>query len=412
MKIAVIGLGYVGLPLALSLGKKFEVVGFDIDQERIENLQSGFDANSEFSKQEIYDSVKIKFSYDISDISDCDTYIICVPTDIDSNQKPDLFPLKSATAMVAKILTDGDLVVYESTVWPGCLREICVPILERYGKKLNENFLLGYSPERINPGDKYHTLETITKVISGSNPEAIDKMMQLYGSIITAGLHIAPSIEVAEAAKCIENAQRDINIAFINEVKMLFDKIGINTYEVLKAASTKWNFLDFRPGLVGGHCIGVDPYYLAHKAQMVGFDPAIILSGRTTNDGMAFYYAKKILKICKENKINKIAILGVTFKPNVTDIRNSKVFDIIEFLDREIEISIYDPLLATRDYEALPKKYAKMGIPLYQDLTDDIGAVVLAVNHDEFVGYKVKIGCKIIDMCNVFKEDCKDIFSI
>lgn len=412
MKIAVIGLGYVGLPLALSLGKKFDVIGFDIDYERIENLQRGFDTNAEFSKPEIYESVKIKFSCDIIDISDCDTYIICVPTDIDSNQKPDLFPLKSATAMVAKLLTDGDLVIYESTVWPGCLREICVPILERYGKKLNENFMLGYSPERINPGDKYHTLETITKVIAGSNPEAIDKMMQLYGAIITAGLHVAPSIEVAEAAKCIENAQRDINIAFINEIKMLFDKIGIDTHEVLKAANTKWNFLDFKPGMVGGHCIGVDPYYLAHKAQMVGFDPAIILSGRETNDGMAIYYAKKILKICEENNINKIAILGVTFKPNVTDIRNSKVFDMIDLLDFQLDVTIYDPLLAKRDYEALPKKYAKMSIPLYQDLSDDVGAVVLAVNHDELTNYKVRIGCKVIDMCNVVKADNKDIFSI
>ena len=350
-KIAIIGLGYVGLPLAHAFSEKYEVIGFDIAQWRIDELNSGVDRTLELNEAQVKESLAhgIKFTKDLEDISDCNVYIVTVPTPIDKHKKPDLTPLIKASESIGKVLKKDDIVIYESTVYPGATEEECVPVLEKFsGMKFNEDFFCGYSPERINPGDKEHTVTKILKVTAGSTPEIGIKVDDLYASIITAGTHLAPSIKVAEAAKVIENSQRDINIAFVNELAIIFNKLGIDTEAVLEAAGTKWNFLPFRPGLVGGHCIGVDPYYLTHKAQEVGYNPEIILAGRRLNDNMGMYVANQVLKLLiqKEHKIAgaKVLVLGITFKENCPDIRNSRVIDVIQELQEfGTNVEVYDP---------------------------------------------------------------------
>lgn len=348
-KVGIIGLGYVGLPLAVEFGKVIPTVGFDINQSRIDELMNNFDRTREVDEEELKDRKHLMFSSSLEDLKDCNFYIITVPTPIDQHNRPDLTPLFKASETVGRVLSKGDIVIYESTVYPGCTEYDCVPILEKVsGLKFNEDFSCGYSPERINPGDKTHTVTKIKKVTSGSNPEAAKKVNDLYLSIITAGTHLAESIMVAEAAKVIENSQRDINIAFVNELSMIFNRMGINTQSVLTAAATKWNFLPFKPGLVGGHCIGVDPYYLTHKAQEIGYHPEIILAGRRLNDSMGSYIANQTIKLMikKGHKVEgaKVLVLGLTFKENCPDIRNSKVIDIIYELEEfGIQVDVYDP---------------------------------------------------------------------
>ena len=397
MKIAVIGLGYVGLPLAVALGRNFHVVGYDMNAERVKKLASGIDENGELQSDYINSAGGLSFTALKTDLRDCTVYIICVPTPVYSNKSPDLMPIRNATADVAIHLKKGDLVIYESTVWPGCTEEICQPILERIsGLTCNQDFSIGYSPERINPGDQEHTLETITKIISASNEEALQIMQTLYGAVCRAGLHTAPNIKTAEAAKCIENIQRDINIAFMNELKKLFDLMDIDTEEVLAAAGTKWNFLKFRPGLVGGHCIGVDPYYLAHKAKQIGFDAKIILTGRSINDSMAEYYANWIAWAVPADQT--IAILGVTFKENVADIRNSKVFEVAARLKNHgREVVLIDPLANPKDVE---KHYGEKLFPA-KDFAS-YGAVVVAVRHDIFRRLDFSRAPKLFDLCGFF----------
>lgn len=348
-KVGIIGLGYVGLPLAIEFGKVIPTVGFDINQSRIDELVNNFDRTREIEEDELKNRKHLIFSSLLEYLKDCNFYIITVPTPIDQHNRPDLTPLFKASETVGRVLSKGDIVIYESTVYPGCTEYDCVPILEKVsGLKFNEDFSCGYSPERINPGDKTHTVTKIKKVTSGSNPEAAKKVNDLYLSIITAGTHLAESIMVAEAAKVIENSQRDINIAFVNELSMIFNRMGINTQSVLAAAATKWNFLPFKPGLVGGHCIGVDPYYLTHKAQEIGYHPEIILAGRRLNDSMGSYIANQTIKLMikKGHKVEgaKVLVLGITFKENCPDIRNSKVIDIIsELLEFGIQVDVYDP---------------------------------------------------------------------
>ncbi|TAE01696.1 MAG: nucleotide sugar dehydrogenase, partial [Bacteroidetes bacterium] len=348
-KIAVIGLGYVGLPLAVEFGKKYEVIGFDIKEKRIKELSQGIDLTLEVSESELKNIKNLRFSSDIEDLRKANIFIITVPTPIDQYKKPDLFPLISASTLVGKVLKKNDIVIYESTVYPGCTEEDCVPVLEKYsGLKFNKDFFCGYSPERINPGDKEHTLPKIKKVVSGSTPEIAQKVNELYSSIITAGTHLVSSIKVAEASKIIENSQRDLNIAFVNELALIFDKMNIDTTEVLIAAGTKWNFLPFRPGLVGGHCIGVDPYYLTHKAESLGYLPQVILAGRRINDNMGIYVAQKVIKLMIQKSHNikesKILVLGMTFKENCPDIRNSRVIDVIkELQDFGAKVEVFDP---------------------------------------------------------------------
>ena len=388
-KIAVIGLGYVGLPLAHAFSSQYKVVGFDIAQWRIDELRSGVDRTLELSDKQVKEAISngMEFTNNLDDIKDCNIYIVTVPTPIDKHKKPDLTPLLKASESIGKVLKKGDIVIYESTVYPGATEEDCVPILEKIsGLKFNQDFFCGYSPERINPGDKEHTVTKILKVTSGSTPEIADIVDKLYASVITAGTHKAPSIKVAEAAKVIENTQRDLNIAFVNELAVIFNKMGIDTNAVLEAAGTKWNFLPFKPGLVGGHCIGVDPYYLTHKAQEIGYNPEIILAGRRLNDNMGIFVANQVVKLMikKGQKIEgaKALVLGITFKENCPDIRNSRVIDVInELKDFGIDIDVYDPWA---DPQEVKREY---GIDLIQDLTFDIqnyNAVVLAVAHDEF----------------------------
>ena len=348
-KIAIIGLGYVGLPLAVEFGKKFPVIGFDINQSRIDELSKGYDRTQEVETDNLQSSTLLSFSANINDLVDCNVFIVTVPTPIDRFKKPDLIPLIAASKTVGKVLRKGDVVIYESTVYPGCTEEDCVPILEKEsGLVFNQDFFCGYSPERINPGDKVNTLTKIKKVTSGSTPEIAQFVDSLYGSIITAGTYLATSIKVAEASKAIENAQRDVNISFVNELALIFDKMGIDTTEVLEAAGTKWNFLKFKPGLVGGHCIGVDPYYLLHKSESLGYYPQVILSGRRVNDNMGIFVANKLVKLLikKGHKIDgcKVLILGVTFKENCPDIRNSRVIDVYnELKEFGIDVDVYDP---------------------------------------------------------------------
>lgn len=394
-KICIIGLGYVGLPLAHAFSFKYKVVGFDIYEKRIEELQNSYDRTLELNEEQLKDAIKnnMTFTCKMEDIKDCNIYIITVPTPIDKYKRPDLTPLIKASETVGKVLNKNDIVIYESTVYPGATEEECVPILEKFsGMKFNEDFFCGYSPERINPGDKTHTVTKILKVTSGSTPKIGEKVNALYASIITAGTHLASSIKVAEAAKVIENSQRDINIAFVNELSMIFNRLGIDTHEVLKAAGTKWNFLPFKPGLVGGHCIGVDPYYLTHKAQAVGYNPEIILAGRRLNDNMGIYVANQVIKLMikKNHPINnsKVLVLGITFKENCPDIRNSKVIDVIhELQDFGCHVDVTD-YWAKED--EVKKEYGLNLLP-YETLSfESYDAIVLAVAHDRYKTFTSK----------------------
>jgi UDP-N-acetyl-D-galactosamine dehydrogenase len=385
-KIAIIGLGYVGLPLAVEFGKKYNVLGFDINTNRIEELSKGIDRTLESNEEEIKAAKYLTFSSTVDDLKNCQIYIVTVPTPIDQFKAPDLTPLLKASAMLGKVIKKGDIVIYESTVYPGCTEEDCVPVLEKEsGLKFNVDFYCGYSPERINPGDKVNTLTKIKKVTSGSTAEVADSVDALYSSIITAGTFKASSIKVAEASKAIENAQRDINISFVNELALIFDRIGIDTQDVLDAASTKWNFLKYKPGLVGGHCIGVDPYYLAHKAESLGYHPQVILSGRRVNDNMGMFVANKVLKLMIQKghliKGSNALILGITFKENCPDVRNTKVVDIYNELNQfGLNVDIYDPWA---DVEEVKHEY---NVDILNKLTDKkYEAVIVAVAHNEFL---------------------------
>ncbi|MCX7087144.1 MAG: Vi polysaccharide biosynthesis UDP-N-acetylglucosamine C-6 dehydrogenase TviB [Methylococcales bacterium] len=388
IKICIVGLGYVGLPLAVEFGQKYPTLGFDITQQRIDELTLGHDKTLEIENDyllEVINNHSLSFTAAIADAKACNIYIVTVPTPIDEYKRPDLTPLIKASESIGSVLSKGDIVIYESTVYPGATEDDCVPILEKIsGLKFNQDFFCGYSPERINPGDKEHTVTKILKVTSGSTPDIAKRVDDLYKSIIVAGTHLAPSIKVAEAAKVIENSQRDINIAFVNELAIIFNKLGIDTEAVLEAAGTKWNFLPFRPGLVGGHCIGVDPYYLTHKAQSVGYNPEIILAGRRLNDAMGLYVANQVIKLMikKGQKIEggKILVLGITFKENCPDIRNSRVIDVVrELQDFGADIDIYDPWVDKADvkHEYNLDLIDAVNLEAYQ-------AVILAVAHKEF----------------------------
>lgn len=394
MKIAIVGLGYVGLPLARLFATKYSVVGFDINQSRVDELNSGIDStleidqallNSVLLKKPTHDAVGLLCSTSIEDIKNCNHYIITVPTPVDKNNRPDLTPLYKSSETVGKVLKKGDIVIYESTVYPGVTEDECVPVLEKLsGLKFNVDFFAGYSPERINPGDKQHTVEKILKVTAGSTPEIGVKVNELYKSVITAGTHLAPTIKVAEAAKVIENSQRDINIAFVNELSKIFNILGIDTHDVLEAAGTKWNFLPFKPGLVGGHCIGVDPYYLAQKAQEMGYHPEIILAGRRLNDSMGEYVASQVVKLMIKKGVvvngAKLLMLGITFKENCPDVRNTKIVDVISSLaDYGIQVSIYDPWANPAEVKHEYKLLTSETIP-----NDKFDAIVLGVAHDKF----------------------------
>ena len=385
LKVAIIGLGYVGLPLAVEFGKNREVIGFDINVERIDQLKESHDYTLEVSKDDIQNAKYLKFTNDVNKIIECNCFIVTVPTPIDKNKKPDLLPISNATQMISKILKKNDLVIYESTFFPGATEEFCVPILEaNSGLKFNRDFFCGYSPERINPGDKEHRLVNITKVTSGSTEDIANLVDSLYQEIIIAGTHKAESIRVAEAAKVIENTQRDLNIALVNELAVIFNQMNIDTEAVLKAAESKWNFLPFKPGLVGGHCIGVDPYYLTHKAQSIGYEPEVILAGRRLNDSMGKYAADRLINLMHQRQIDidnsKILIMGLSFKENCPDLRNSKVVDIInELRSKNVELDIHDPWV---DIEEARKLF---GLKLLDDLEiNSYDAVLLAVAHDQY----------------------------
>lgn len=390
-KIGVIGLGYVGLPLAVEFGKHQAVIGFDVNIQRIADLNNGLDKTLEVTSEELTKAKSLIFSCDSALLNECTTFIVTVPTPIDSANRPDLTPLIRASETVGKALKAGAVVIYESTVFPGCTEEVCVPILEKFsGLKYNRDFYCGYSPERINPGDKVNTLTTIKKITSGSTPQAAEAVDNLYKSIISAGTHKASSIKVAEAAKVIENTQRDLNIALINELSVLFDRLDIDTLEVLEAAGSKWNFLPFRPGMVGGHCIGVDPYYLTHKAEEVGYHPQIILAGRRMNDNMARYVARNTIKLMLRNGIDvarsKVAVLGITFKENCPDIRNSKVIDLIKELQAwGVEVVVADPYA---DLKEVKNEYDVNLLSL--NSVGKVDAVVVAVGHDEYRTMKLE----------------------
>jgi UDP-N-acetyl-D-galactosamine dehydrogenase len=383
-----VGLGYVGLPLALALSREFRVVGFDINAARVAELNRGEDHTLEAEPEELAAALArgLRFSAESSSLNEANVYIVTVPTPIDQFKAPDLKPLLAASATIGGALKSGDVVIYESTTYPGCTEEDCVPVLERTsGLKFNSDFYCGYSPERINPGDKVNTLETIKKVTSGSTPEAAEFVDGIYRRIVKAGTHLAPSIKVAEASKAIENAQRDVNISFVNELALIFDRLGIDTRDVLEAAGTKWNFLKYSPGLVGGHCIGVDPYYLAHKAQSVGYHPQVILSGRRVNDSMGMFVANKVVKLMIGNGLavhgSKALVLGVTFKENCPDIRNTRVVDIVSELQQfGIEVDVYDPWADTHEVRE------EYGISLAESPGTGYHAVILAVAHEQFAG--------------------------
>ncbi|WP_180011071.1 Vi polysaccharide biosynthesis UDP-N-acetylglucosamine C-6 dehydrogenase TviB [Acinetobacter sp. YH16055] len=385
LKIAIIGLGYVGLPLAVEFGKKVPVVGFDIHQKRIDELRSGRDHTLEVSPEELAQSAQLRYSANLEDLKDCNFFIVTVPTPIDEYKQPDLTPLVKASESIAKVLKKGDVVVYESTVYPGATEEVCIPVLEKNsGLIFNQDFYAGYSPERINPGDKLHRVTNILKITSGSTPEVADYVDEVYNLIIEAGTHKAASIKVAEAAKVIENTQRDVNIALINELALIFNKMGIDTEAVLQAAGTKWNFLPFRPGLVGGHCIGVDPYYLTHKAQAIGYNPEIILAGRRLNDGMGAYVVTQLVKAMLKKRIQvedaKVLILGLSFKENCPDIRNTRIIDIVkELQEYHVNVDVYDPWVdaaeAVHEYGIQPVQMPAQG---------EYDAVILAVAHEQF----------------------------
>ncbi len=384
-KIAVIGLGYVGLPLALAFAKKYVVVGYDINDQRVADLNKGIDSTDEADASELLNNHNLQITSDPKHIADSNIYIVTVPTPIDKYKSPDLGPLLSASQLVGSVLKKDDIVIYESTVYPGCTEEDCVPVLEKYsGQTFNKDFYCGYSPERINPGDKINTLTTIKKITSGSTPDIANVVNDLYASIIEAGTYKAPNIKVAEAAKAIENAQRDVNISFVNELALIFDKIGIDTSDVLAAASTKWNFLPFKPGLVGGHCIGVDPYYLAHKAKSLGYHPQVILSGRQVNDNMGSFIANKLVKlmIAKGNAIkgSSVLIMGLTFKENCPDVRNTKVIDIVRELNEYgMLVDIYDPIADATQIPELEKDC------MINTISKKYDGIVVAVAHNVFL---------------------------
>lgn len=403
-KIAVIGLGYVGLPLAVEFGKMFDTVGFDINKPRVDELKSGIDSTLEVDANELKSASRLSYATELDGVADCNYYIVTVPTPIDEYKRPDLSPLISASHSVGKVLKKNDIVIYESTVYPGATEEDCVPVLEQEsGLTFNKDFFVGYSPERINPGDKEHRVTTIKKVTAGSTPETAKKVDDLYKSIITAGTHLASSIKVAEAAKVIENTQRDLNIALVNELALIFNKLGIDTLEVLEAAGTKWNFLPFRPGLVGGHCIGVDPYYLTHKAQEIGYNPQVILAGRRINDSMGGYVVGRTVKLMTQKRVHvvdsNILVMGLAFKENCPDLRNTRVVDIIkEFGTYHANIDVYDPWVdpaeAKHEYGINVIKEPKQG---------HYDAIILAVAHHQFT----KLGEKGIrqlgnDKCILF----------
>jgi UDP-N-acetyl-D-galactosamine dehydrogenase len=412
MKIAIIGLGYVGLPLAIALGEHYEVIGFDINSKRVQELQNGFDRTGEATKQQIQSSKGLQFSDTLATIASCTFYIVTVPTPIDQFKAPDLQPLLKASAMLGKLLKKGDIVVYESTVYPGCTEEDCVPVLEAHsGLQFNTDFFCGYSPERINPGDKINTLATIKKVTSGSTPEIAQQINEVYARIITAGTFMASSIRVAEASKAIENAQRDVNISFVNELALIFDRMGIDTQEVLAAASTKWNFLPYKPGLVGGHCIGVDPYYLAHKAQALGYHPQVILSGRRVNDTMGLFIANKTVKLMIQKGITvkgaKALVLGITFKENCPDIRNTRVVDIVDELQQfGMQVDVYDP---HANADEVAEEY---GITLCSTIGSNYSAIIVCVAHQEFktLDYKNRLASPavIFDTKAIWDKDAVD----
>ena len=385
LKLAIIGLGYVGLPLAVEFAKKRSVVGFDINQARIDALKTGHDATLEVSDEELREAAGLSYSANLQDLAACNTYIVTVPTPIDEHKQPDLTPLVKASETIGKVLKKGDIVIYESTVYPGATEEDCVPVLEKFsGLKFNVDFYAGYSPERINPGDKEHRVSTIKKVTSGSTPEVAELVDQLYRQIIVVGTHKAESIKVAEAAKVIENTQRDVNIALINELAIIFNKMGIDTEAVLQAAGSKWNFLPFRPGLVGGHCIGVDPYYLTHKAQSIGYHPEIILAGRRLNDGMGAYVVSQLVKAMLKRRITvegaRVLVLGLTFKENCPDLRNTRIVDIVKELgEYNIQAEVFDPWVdvaeAQHEYGLTPIDAPKQGA---------YDAIIVGVAHQQF----------------------------
>lgn len=412
-KIAVIGLGYVGLPLAVEFSRKFPTIGFDINTKRVDSLNTGTDYTLEVSDSEMGKALErgLILSADLEVIQSANVYIVTVPTPIDEFKAPDLTPLRKASEMLGKIISKGDVVIYESTTYPGCTEEVCVPILEQYSHlKYNSDFFCGYSPERINPGDKKNTLTTIMKVTSGSTPEVANYVDEVYKSIITAGTHKATSMAVAEASKAIENAQRDVNISFVNELSLIFDRLGIDTSEVLEAAGTKWNFLKYSPGLVGGHCIGVDPYYLAHKAQMVGYHPQVILSGRRVNDSMGIHVANSFVKLMVSKNIPikdaKVLVLGITFKEDCPDIRNTRVVDIIKELEGfNMSVDVYDP------YATPSEVKEELGLDLIQELdVQKYSGIIAAVSHKEFRELNLKTSKSIVlyDLKGIFSKDLVD----
>ena len=385
VRIGIVGLGYVGLPLAVEFGRKFETIGFDVNDARVAALREGRDNTCEISPAELADSKQLSLSTDPESLRNCNVFIVTVPTPIDAAKRPDLRPLVMASETIARVLKPGDTVVYESTVYPGCTEEVCVPILERIsGLRFNQDFFAGYSPERINPGDKEHRLTTILKVTSGSTPEVASFVDALYACVITAGTHKTSSIKVAEAAKVIENTQRDVNIALVNELALIFNKLGIDTLEVLQAAGTKWNFLPFRPGLVGGHCIGVDPYYLTHKAQELGYHPEVILAGRRINDGMGGYVAGQVLRLMAQRRINivgaRVLVLGLAFKENCPDLRNTRVVDIVrELREYHAHVDVFDPWVDAGEARI------EHGIdPIAQPQPGIYDAIIIAVGHRQF----------------------------
>jgi UDP-N-acetyl-D-glucosamine/UDP-N-acetyl-D-galactosamine dehydrogenase len=411
---AIVGLGYVGLPLAVEFGRHYPTIGFDIDAERVEALRCGHDATLEVTADELAQATRLEYSTELGDLKQCNVFIVTVPTPIDVYKRPDMSALRAASATIGKVIKRGDVVVYESTVYPGATEEVCLPIIEATsGLELNRDFFAGYSPERINPGDKSHRLTTITKVTSGSTPAAADFIDRLYGSIVTAGTHRASSIRVAEAAKVIENTQRDLNIALVNELTLIFERLGLDTDEVLKAAGTKWNFLPFRPGLVGGHCIGVDPYYLTFKAQEIGYHPEIILAGRRINDSMGEHVVDRVVKLMTQRKIHvvdsNVLILGLAFKENCPDIRNTRVVDLVAALEvYHAKVDVYDPWVDAADaheeydltlLDSLPKQH--------------YDAIIIAVAHDQFRDMGVeniralgKSDCVVFDVKHLFPKQC------
>jgi UDP-N-acetyl-D-galactosamine dehydrogenase len=415
-KLAVIGLGYVGLPIALEFARKIKVVGFDINQERVDLMKNKIDPSNELEASD-FEGCDIEFTADINDLKDVQFYIVAVPTPIDDSNLPNLKPLLGASATVGKVLKKGDYVVFESTVYPGCTEEDCIPVLEaESGLKFRDDFKIGYSPERINPGDKEHTLQNVIKVVSGCCEESLEEIAKTYELVVHAGVHRAASIKVAEAAKIIENTQRDVNIALINELSIIFNKLGINTFEVLEAAGTKWNFLKFFPGLVGGHCIGVDPYYLTHKAQQAGYHSKVITSGRYVNDSMGFYIGKQTVKRViaqgKHIQDTKVLVMGATFKEDVSDIRNSKVIDVVnELKSFQVHVDLIDPHASS---EEMVHEY---GIGLIEKAGSDYDAIIVAVNHKEYKNMNendfkalLKDGKGVfVDVKGIFKGKIKDL---